>query len=195
MKKLLLSLALAALALSPAIAQVGGSIGVYANTEASICYADIPVGAQTDIYIIALLTDPAIMASGITAAEFKIDNLPPSDYAQGGLITVTPSSEVVVGDLWTDFSIAWATPQGSGTGVVPIATLGMLPFSPTWCGTDHLMQVVEGETCLCLALVDDAFVEWVGLGGSFWGNCSDIEQCACVTPTQETSWSDVKSLF
>ena len=170
-------------------------IGLYADQDATICYATIAPGAQTSTYVMATLTQLA--DEGITAAEFKIDNLPPSDYAQGGLVMVTPSSEVVVGDLWTDFSIAWAAPVGVGTGLVLIAQVDFLSFNPTWCGPDHMMQVVEGDTCACLVVVDPAFQAVDAIGGTFWGNCSNPEECVCIedTATQDASWGSVKALF
>lgn len=170
-------------------------IGLYADQDATICQGPIVPGPPVNYYIIATLTQLA--DAGITAAEFKIDNLPVSDYVAGGLITPAWTSEVTVGDPWTDFSIAWPTPQGAGTGMVLIGTLQFLCFNPAWVGADHLMEFVNGDTCSCLVVVDEAFVSYDAIGGKFWANCSDLEVCVCVeeTATQDTSWGNVKALF
>ena len=170
-------------------------IGLYADEAATVCYATIMPGEPVPTYIIATLTQLADV--GIVAAEFKIDNLPPNGYAFGGMVTVYPTSDVVIGDLYTDFSIAWPTPQGAGTGYVLIARVEFLSFDPAWVGADQLMQVVEGETCNCLVVVDDVFVSYDAIGGSFWGNCTNPEDCQCIedTATQDASWGSVKALF
>ena len=171
-------------------------IGMYADMDATICQGPIAPGAPTSYYVIATLTQLADV--GITAAEFKIDNLPISDYAAGGFVTPEWTSAVTVGDPWTDFSIAWSTPQGAGTGLVHIGTLSFLCFNPAWVGADHMMEFVEGDTCQCLVVVDEAFVSVTAIGGKFWANCTDPAQCQCIeepTATQDTSWGSVKALF
>ena len=170
-------------------------IGLYADEAATVCHATLMPGAPVPTYIIATLTQLA--DAGIVAAEFKIDGLPLNGYEFGGMVTVIPTSDVVVGSLYEDFSIAWDAPQGAGTGIVLIAQVDFLSFSPTWVGTDQLMQVVEGDVCNCLVVVDEVYVAHDALGGSFWGNCSNPEDCQCIedTATQDASWGSVKALF
>ena len=98
-------------------------IGIFDNAEGvAICHADIQLGVPQALYLMAVLA-PAEFPDGITAAEFRVDNLPPNDCAEGGIITENWSSEVVVGDLDWDFSIAWPTPQ-----LAPQVLIGELEF-------------------------------------------------------------------
>ena len=68
-------------------------------------------------------------------------------------------------------------------------------LDPAWIGMDHVMTVEQGNTCECLALVDDQFVAFEVLGGHFTWNCTG--ECTCIdyTATQDSSWGAVKALF
>ena len=200
MKQLLLGLVLIAtlvlVGVPAADVTYAGKIGLYADEAATVCYSDFGFGPPTHLYIYATL-EPVLIDVGITAVEFKIDNLPVNDMING-MVSVVPTSEVVVGNVYTDYSVAWQTPQGVDTGIVLVADCYFSMYAPGWVGTNHLMQVVEGEDCNCIALVDDEFVAHDGFGDSFWGNCTVPDDCQCLeipSAATESSWSDVKSLY
>ncbi|MDP6798164.1 MAG: hypothetical protein QGG33_10090, partial [Candidatus Krumholzibacteria bacterium] len=121
----------------------------------------------------------------------KIDNYFPNNGL--GMVTVTATSQVVIGAMDTDYSIAWSTPQ---TGAfVTIATLTSVGFNAAWLGTDHVMTIMAGDDCACLVIVDDAFIQHGTVGGSFTFNCTIDCDCLEGTATEDASWSAVKALF
>ncbi len=137
---------------------------------------------------------PAI-EGGITAAEFKIDNLPTNDGYPSGTVTVTPTSDLVIGDLWWDFSIAWAEPVGVDDHFAIIAEIELLMFDPTWIGSDRWIQIAPGDDCGCMVLVDSNFeivdIDW---GDVMILNC-EVNCADCMTATAVSSWSEIKLLF
>jgi len=170
-------------------------IGVFADQQAATCTINIMPYAPVDIYIMAVLTET--FDGGITAAEFKVDNWLGNPGYPTGSTTVYPTSDLVIGGLGTDYSIAWSTPEGAGNGLVLIARVNVLMFNAGWIGPDYMLRIVEGDDCLCLVTVDDLFETHVAQGGLFWFNCTNPELCICLeeTATQDSSWSAVKSLF
>jgi hypothetical protein len=188
MKKLMVALLLV-LVSSTALAQ-NPTIGIYEDDTYTICYGDIVPFVQKMIYVVAWLP-PEI--AGITAVEFKIDNLPPDDG--GGIITPAWNSDLVIGDVNWDISIAWPGPQAGP--YVLIGTLSFLVIVDGWIPMDHVMMVQEGNDCQCLVVVDDNFVEYPADGGMYTFNCTDPEQCGCFEdiPTEATNWGSVKALY
>lgn len=170
-------------------------IGVFADDMAGACTANIMPYTPINIYVMAILTET--FDGGITAAEFKIDNWMGSPGYPTGTATVTATSDLVIGGLGTDYSIAWSAPQGAGYGMVLIATVNILMFDANWIGPDYMIRVAAGDDCGCLVTVDDLFETHDAQGGLFWFNCTAPEQCICLeeTATQDSSWSAVKSLF
>ncbi len=170
-------------------------IGIFADEQADACTGVVMPYTPSDIFIMAILTET--FDGGITAAEFKVGNWMGSPGYPTGTATVTATSDLVIGQLDTDFSIAWSSPQGAGNGLVLIASVQILAFDGAWIGPDHRLEVMEGDDCGCLVTVDDVFEQIQAQGGLFWFNCSVPEDCVCLeeTATEETSWSSVKALF
>jgi hypothetical protein len=187
MKKLMVALLLV-LVSSTAFAQ-NPTIGIYEDVDYSFCYGDIEVFVQKTIYVTAWLP-PEI--AGITAVEFKIDNLPAAGL---GIVTPAWSSPLVIGDPAWDISVAWAGPQAGPW--VQIGTLSFLMIDAAWIGPDYVMTIMEGNDCECLVVVDDNFVEFPADGGMYTFNCSNPDQCECFDsiPTEATNWGSVKALY
>ena len=193
MKKLMVALMMLAIASFAGAQTLNSWIGMFDNNVGDqICYGDVVTGTPTVVYFGAVV-DEGEFPYGITAAEFRVENLPPNDYAQGGLITYTWTSEVVVGDLDWDFSIAWSAPQAGA--FVLIGQGDFLQLADGWVGDDHVMEVMAGNTCECLVLVDDQFVARDVIGGEFTWNCTGECLCIWVTAAEESSWTEVKSLY
>ena len=57
------------------------------------------------------------------------------------------------------------------------------------------MEIMAGNTCECLVLVDDQFVARDVIGGEFTWNCTGECLCIWVTAAEESSWTEVKSLY
>ena len=188
MKKLMVALLLV-LVSSTAFAQVP-TIGIYDDVDYTVCFGDLVPYVQKEIFVVAWL--PPDIAD-ITAVEFKIDNLPPA--GADGIITPAWNSDLVIGDVGWDISIAWPGPQAGP--YVLIGSLSFLMINDTWIGLDHVMMVMAGMDCDCLVVVDDNFVEHTAEGGKYTFNCSDPEQCGCFEdiPTEATSWGSVKALY
>lgn len=131
---------------------------------------------------------------GIYAAEFKIANLPADIGHPMGTVTVRPSSDIFVGNLWTDFSIAWPEPMGEADHFVFIAEIELMMFDPNWVDSDLWLRVVQGEDCECIVVVDSQFDIHDAWGDSMLMNC-DVECWVCLTAAAESSWSDIKRLY
>lgn len=176
MKKLMVALMMLAIA---SFAGAESWIGMFdSETGGEICYADIAVGAPTSVFVGAVIGE-GDFPYGITAAEFRVEGMPQNGYEFGGIITPVWTSEVTVGDLDWDFSIAWSSPQ-----MGPFVLIGQVDFlmlDPAWVGMDHVMEVMQGNTCECLVLVDDQFVAYDVDGGMFTFNCTG--ECLCIIPT------------
>ncbi len=168
-------------------------IGLFADDNGDQCWADItPYGVEIELHLLAFL-DSGDFNEGLTAAEFKLKNWPGNDGYPLGSIEEHWSSDLLIGDLETDFSIAFGSPQAG-----PIVELGRLKiqmFSENWI-EDGLQIIVEnGDDCSCLVLINEIFelVEAEGLQFTF--NCEG--SCSCIpgsTPLH-SSWSRVKSLY
>ena len=170
-------------------------IGMFAGDPSDpICLADIAPGAPVPVYIVAVVSEYDF-PNGITAAEFRVDNLPPNGYEFGGIISETWSSEVTVGELGWDFSIAWVTPQPGP--FVAIGQLDFLMLDPDWIGEDHVMKIREGNACECLVMVDELFLTQDVFGGWWTWNCTEYWFCPCIgwTAAQDSDWGAVKALY
>ncbi|MBC8366195.1 hypothetical protein H8E52_02175 [bacterium] len=170
-------------------------IGVFADDQGGACTTTIMPYVPVDIFIVAILTET--FDGGITAAEFKIDNWVGNPGYPIGITAMSYTSDLIIGAIDDDFSIAWNAPQGAGNGIVLIGSANLTMFDAAWIGPDHMMTVAAGNSCACLVTVDDIFEIHNAQGGLFWFNCSVPEDCVCLleTATEETSWSSVKALF
>jgi hypothetical protein len=192
MRKLLLILTILSLA---GMAQADTVIGVFADEDMNSCDAALIPYVPTILYVVAYW-DAGPLDEGITAAEFKLDGLPLSEGYPMGTVTVTHSTDLVIGDLWHDYSAAWSEPQGVGAGQFTVCSIEMLMFDVIWVGADQEVIVSAGDDCDCLVLVDSLFEVQDAIGGLFTLNCT-TPPCDCFPPvaTESTSWSNVKSLF
>lgn len=163
------------------------SIGIFADMDASLCAADLNAYVPTNVFVIGVLSD----LTSITTAEFKIDNWPGSPGYPTGQVTATWTSELTIGSIDTDFSIAWQTPQPGP--LVLIGTLEFLVFDPAWIPADYAMEVVAGDNCSCLVMVDANYDTHDVAGGGFIFNCT--AECDCAVATEESSWSGIKALY
>jgi len=182
MKKLLII----ALMLMATSSLASPSIGLYADTGATTRFAGINPYVPLNLYVIAIWPTESPLNGGITAAEFKIDNLPANLNYPWGTVTTHHTTDLVIGDLWTDYSAAWSTPQGAGAGMFEIARVEFLMFDPSWIPAGHVSTIAPGDDCDCLVLVDNLFEIYTAVGLPFYFSA---------VAADETSWSEIKSLY
>lgn len=168
-------------------------IGIYADEAASICDVDVVAYVPVDVYVVAHWTGEEV-PGGMTACEFKLENFPQNVGYPTGQVTVTHTTDLVIGTLWTDYSAAWSTPQGAGAGIYTIASIEILAFDAEWIGADHVSVVAPGDDCDCLNIVDANFDIVDAVGQQFTFNCS-TPPCSCETAAEASTWSSVKALF
>lgn len=110
-------------------------------------------------------------------------------------MTVNHTTDLVIGDIWTDYSAAWSYPHDEGNKFT-ICGIEVLAFDASWIPGELTVLVTEGDDCSCLILVDHLFEIVPARGGQFTFNCSS-PPCDCFPPTavRDTSWSSVKALF
>lgn len=189
MKKLMVALLMLAAMSSFALAQ--DFIGIFADVEGTTCDAAIVEYAPVVVHVMAYIPN---VPGGITAVEFMIDNYPGNPGYPTGTATPAWDSDLVIGDVSFDISIAFSEPQYGP--YAHLGTIEFLMFDPAWIGDDYVMTVAPGMDCECLVVVDDLFEIVDVMGGQFTFNCTTGE-CLCLqgTATEDTSWSAVKALF
>jgi len=192
MKKLMVALLMLTAMASFSNAQLPQLIGIFTDDMGTACDAPIVTYAPVAVHVMAYIPN---LPGGITAVEFSIANYPGNPGYPTGTATPTWDSDLVIGDVSYDISIAFSAPIYG-----PFAHLGQiefLMFDPAWIGDDYVMTVAPGNDCECLVVVDDLF-EIVNVeGGMFTFNCTTGD-CVCYeggTATEDTSWSAVKALF
>ena len=132
--------------------------------------ADVIPYTPLNIYIVASW-DTWDFTGGITAAEFKIDNLPHNIGYPTGTVTVNHTTDLIIGDLWTTYSAAWDSPQGSG--VFAIASIELMAFDASWITGNHICEVTHADDYpYNLAVVDAVFDIYQAQGGIFTLNGS-----------------------
>ena len=169
-------------------------IGLYEDEMATDCAITLEPYTTSTTYI-AVSWDIGELENGITAAEFALDGLPHNEGYPIGTVVVTPiGTDLVIGDVWTDYSIAWSEPQGAEKRWFVIALVEITPFVTTWVNVDQVVQVVDGDVCDCLVVVDHVFNTLPAYGECSWLMPSQEWPCG-YTAVEETSWSSVKALF
>jgi len=189
MKKLMVALLMLAAMSSFAFAQ--DFIGMFSDADGTACDAVLTPYEPLTVHVMAYIPN---VPGGITAAEFSVANYPGNPGYPTGSATETWDSDLVIGSLEWDFSIAFSAPVFG-----PFAHLGsieFLEFDDTWIGDDYVMTVMPGNDCGCLVVVDDVFEIVDVMGGMFTFDCTTGD-CLCLesTATSESSWSAVKALF
>jgi hypothetical protein len=187
MKKLMVALLMLAAMTSLASADF---IGIFADDQGVECQAAIVAYEPLVVHVMAYIPN---VPGGITAVEFSVANYPGSPGYPTGTATPAWDSDLVIGDISFDISIAFSEPQYGP--FAHIGTIEFLMFDPAWIGNDHVMAVAPGNDCECLVVVDDLFEIIEVDGGIFTFNCTGTCVCLEETATQDSSWSAVKSLF
>jgi hypothetical protein len=182
----------------------------------------LPAGALADyqpaeLHIVVSL---GTVADGLTAAEFRIENLP-TDYC---LIEQQWDSPLTIGNLGYGFAIAFTEVQWGP--LVHLGTLHFTAFEPV--GDDWTIQVAPSLQSGSLLIVDELYQEipteyfaWHRFNCTYWCQCNqpsgsarrtredpafhfwttpDSEICwqelpVFPTAADESSWSAVKALY
>ncbi len=191
MKKLMAALLLLVAMSSVAAAQSQPFIGLYADDTAVLCEADLTPFVPMNVYVFAVLPETDIPA--ITAAEFRIDNLPGPAAA---IITPTWNTTLVIGTMGHDLALAFTPPLPG-----PVALLGTLQFlALADLGADFRMTIMPGNDCNCLVVVDTDYIEWDCEPDHFFTfNCTGALEYGCncqpTIATEDATWGQIKALY
>ncbi len=192
MKKLLISSLLLLVAMSVSAEPI---IGIYTDELGTTCEINTTPYVQFNLYLVATWTGDEVFG-GMTATEFKLDNFPTNDgYPIGTVTVIANDTDLIIGDIWTDWSVAWSEPQGGTRSMFTMATIEILPFDAGWIGADQVTVVAPGDDCSCLVIVDANFDIVDAVGYQFTFNCSTAPDCACSVAVGPSTWSSVKALF
>lgn len=162
-------------------------IGIFGDMEGTVCAVDIAVPyTYVDVYFLTLLTDlPAL-----TAVEFGATGV---NLAGLTIPTVTWNSPLVIGDLFADGGVSVAFTAPMPGPVVLIGGINYFVLAPVPENTR--MQVGPNPGSNKLVVVDEAFQEIDAMGFGLVANCS-LADCSCEgVPTDDSTWSEVKSLY
>jgi hypothetical protein len=186
MNKLLITIFMVLLATS--VFAQSPMIGLYADEAGTVRFAGIePYVAPLVLYAIASWPiDHPDLAAGITAVEFKFDNLPENEGYPIGTVDIENASDLLIGDFWTDYSLAFSEPQGAGLGFFSFSTLEFMSFDVTWIPEGHLVTTTIGDDCECMVLVDSVFEIHDAVGETFYFSAVAAET---------STWSQVKNLY
>ncbi|MBN2169921.1 MAG: choice-of-anchor D domain-containing protein, partial [Candidatus Krumholzibacteriota bacterium] len=151
-------------------------IGVFAEANGNECYEDVPLYSEVVLHVMAYI--PSYASAGVTAVEFRIDDLPENLGYPVGMVQAFWDTDLVIGDPWYGVSLAFAEPL-YGT-FVHLGTLSVMAFQDGWIGDDYLMQVVAAYQSGNLVIVDSSYQEHTVAGGQFTFNCSYPDLCTCL---------------
>ncbi|MBM4118712.1 hypothetical protein FJ251_13450 [bacterium] len=189
MRKLLTSLLV--LALTGGVAVADTYIGLFADGQASHCYAPTAAYTTTRVHVIAWLD--ASWVGQISACEFYVENYPLD--GPGGIVTPVWSTPLVIG--YVNYGIALAFPNPLNG---PLAYLGRMDFyciDPAWLGDNYALAVRPSRQSDTLALVNTLGETIPVAGGQFTFNCTNPSACDCLesVATADMSISNVKALY
>lgn len=192
--KTLLAAALLLVAFSGiAVAQYQPFIGIYDDPENAHCQADIALYTSVTVYFLAYLPPPI---QAMTAAEFRVSNLPGADMA---VMTPFWGTELVIGDLGYGLALAWSPPLPG-----PVAQMGSVSFfSIQDFGDDYRITVMPSISSGNLLIVDENFDEIACSEMPTWFtfNCTGSLQGGCWCPlsipvaVDDASWGQIKALY
>ena len=203
-----MTLAIVATAFGSALAQSGGTIGIFADNMGTSCDITTTLYVQTEFFILAN-PNTANTAGGVNGAEFRIVG----DPSTGGIVTAVanPASNVALGN---PFEIA-ANPPGSKGGCniafptcqLPDAQGFVLLYTVQYFPTAVVsvdMQVDRADppsnpslaNCPLINACDaPVFTAVCAVGGRAYMNPT-VPGAACTeVAVQENTWSEVKSLY
>ncbi len=181
---------LLSLLVSPAFAW--DVLGIWYDMDTDDCTANIILFEPLEVHVAARIHT---IPGGVTAAEFRIANYPGNPGYPIGVATENWATDLTIGDVSWDFSIAFSEPQLPPW--VYLGSIEFIMFDPNWIAENHIMFVAPGYDCDCLVLVDNNFELVSVTGGWFCFNADDYD-CACSgipTALEESDWSRVKTLF
>jgi len=192
MKKMMAALLLLVAMSSIAVAQPGVQpvIGIYADDVAVLCEANVQQYVSRTVYVFAILPEEI---PAITAAEFRIDNLPTAAMA---ITTFNWNTPLAIGTADWDIALAFTPPLAG-----PTALLGTISFFPLAdFGPDWRMTIMTGNDCDCLVVVDLDFNEVPCEPGHFFTfNCTGSlpGECGCTVgvATEDATWGQIKALY
>jgi len=167
-------------------------IGLFADETGEQCWADITPYVEIELHLLAFL-DSGDFGAGLTAAEFRLENWPGNPGYPLGSVTATWNSDLILGDLETDFSIAFDSPQHGP--VVELGRLRLQMFSEGWIEDGLQVVAAKGDQCGCLVMVDENYELVDAQGLQFTFNCE--QPCSCLSGSMplQSNWSRVKSLY
>lgn len=165
-------------------------IGIYADDAAVLCQADVTQYVSVPVYLFAILP-PSI--PGITACEFRIDNLPTSAMA---LTTYNWNTPLVIGTA--DYGIALAfAPALPG----PSAFLGSISFFPLMAWpNDWRVEVMASNDSGNLVVVDLDYIEvpcepWHWLTFNCTASLPWGCECSPIVAIEDATWGQIKALY
>lgn len=187
MKKLMTALLLLVAMSSVAAAQMP-SIGIYADDAGVLCEADVAQYVTSTVYVFAYLND----IPGMTACEFRIDNLP---TAAMSINTFTWNTTLVIGT--PDYGIALAFAPALPGPLCLLGTIGFFPLQEF--PDDWRMTVMPSNDSGNLVIVDLDYNEVPAEGYFFTFNCTGVLEggCDCFVgvATEDATWGEIKALY
>ena len=149
-------------------------IGCFADPYGVMCYGDIEPYVPVTLHVLAYLAEYDFL----TAAEFRIDNLPENLGYPYGTVTAAWATDLVIGDPWSGVSLAFPEPQAQGW--ILLGTLEFLLFDTNWIGNDYIFEVAGAHDYPQPVIVDgDWNIHYVA-GFQYTFNCTEYEwYCDC----------------
>jgi len=197
---ILFCLALAAMT-SSSMASWWGAIAIFEDPETMDCSIEVEVDEWSTFYIV--VNGAWVYDGGITAVEFGLDNWIGDIPDFPGEIVVTYASPLHIGELGSNFSLAWYYPQTGDW--VEILRVDFRCHDLAWVYPGFEIQVRDASESGGIFVVDDDFEVFHAEGTNAVFNCggdlitieNPYAECRCYddTRTDSTSWSLVKNLF
>lgn len=190
--KLRIASCLVAIALGASTASAQ-SIGVFGDNAGGSCNIAAPAGGAGSLFILATLG--GAVSGGMTGAEFRVDNIPPSWFLN---VTPNPAANLTLGAPFAaggGANIAFPGCQIGGGGVVLLYSVSFFALSSE---TNRTLSVLRHTTpsnlnfqCPLLTLCDSPVFTKVCVNGGQ----AVINGPSCTVAVEQKSWSSVKALY